>query len=76
MDELSCPVVNEATPTSPPGGLAPLPGEEESLELCGSDGETYQSLCQLLQTSANVRIAHAGSCDAPECRTGQVKYYN
>lgn len=77
VDELSCPVVAEGedTPTSAPGldGLFP---DDTSLALCGTDGETYQSLCQLLQTSSNVRIAHARACDAPECQTGQVRVHN
>lgn len=77
MNELSCPVVDEGedTPTSAPEGEGPGP-VQSSFAVCGTDGETYQSVCQLIQTSNNVRIAYAGACDAPYCQTGQVRVHS
>lgn len=40
--------------------------------VCGSDNETYASLCHLVQTTTNVYVAHTGPCDAPECQGGPV----
>lgn len=42
------------------------------LEVCGTDNQTYSSLCSLLQTSRNVQVAHAGACEDEECQTGPV----
>ena len=40
--------------------------------VCGSDNETYSSLCQLVQTTTNVHVVHTGPCEDPECQGGQV----
>ncbi len=70
MNRLSCPVFDESETT-------PTTSEsfEESSVICGSDGETYRSLCHLLQTTNNVRVAHAGSCTSAECQGGEVRGY-
>ena len=40
--------------------------------VCGTDNNTYPSVCSLLQRTSGVRVAHAGACDIPECRSGPV----
>ena len=69
VNQLSCPVEEEVgPPEEEPSTVSP-----ESTDICGSDGETYSSLCQLIQTTSNVRVAHAGPCDSPDCQTGEVR---
>ena len=42
--------------------------------VCGSDNETYSSLCQLIQTTTTVSVAHSGPCEDPKCQGGEVSY--
>ncbi len=47
--------------------------EMEDSYVCGTNCETYPSICQLLQdTGGTGRVAYAGMCDNPECFGGQV----
>ena len=50
--------------------------EEESTEVCGTDEVTYPSMCDLIQTSTDLKILHPGSCDNMECTSGKVKELN
>ena len=40
--------------------------------MCGTNGETYPSLCELLQDTGNEGVAYAGECDREECEGGEV----
>ena len=42
--------------------------------VCGTDGNTYGAVCQLLQRTADVDVHYAGRCNATNCRGGQVRY--
>ncbi len=65
LERLKCPVVNVSEPVTTPTGQ----------EVCGSDNQTYSSLCNLLQTSRDVDVVHAGACEDEKCRTGPVSEY-
>jgi len=72
LEERSCPVVETIEGTTPsPEELSDL--ADDSTEVCGSDGVTYPSLCQLLQMTSNIRVAHAGACERPECGSQEVR---
>ena len=44
--------------------------------MCGSDNNTYPSICNLLQTTVDVQIAHSGACESEECtRYGEVSVW-
>ncbi len=45
---------------------------DEREAICGSDGQTYQSLCHLIQATSNVVVLHDGPCNNPECQNGKV----
>ena len=50
-------------------------GSDESDEedvVCGTNGETYSSVCRLLQDTGNEQVAYAGDCDREECDGGPV----
>lgn len=49
--------------------------DDENTILCGTNGETYSSLCELLQDTGNEGVAYAGSCDREECDGGEVRAY-
>lgn len=40
--------------------------------VCGSNGRTFSSVCSLIQNSAQVDIAYAGSCNRTACSGGEV----
>lgn len=48
------------------------PTEDSGIQLCATNGVTYNSLCQLLQDTGNVRVAFVGACDSVECSGGSV----
>ena len=41
--------------------------------VCGTDGNTYGAVCQLLQRTADVDVHYAGRCNATNCRGGRVR---
>ena len=41
--------------------------EVEDTSVCGTNGQTYPSLCRLLQDTGNEGVAYAGECDREEC---------
>ena len=40
--------------------------------VCATDGNTYRSVCHLLQNTVNVQVLHAGRCNDTKCRGGPV----
>ena len=50
--------------------------DEETVDdtICGSDNETYASLCDLVQTTTNVYVVHTGACEDPECQGEEVSF--
>ena len=40
--------------------------------VCGDDGRTYASLCNLVQDSLQTDVAYDGSCNRTECIGGEV----
>ena len=40
--------------------------------VCGSDGNSYSSICKLLQSAAGIRALYGNKCDAAQCSGGQV----
>ena len=46
--------------------------DPEDTRVCGTDGNTYSSICQLLQQTVNVNVHYAGQCDSSHCRGGPV----
>ena len=44
----------------------------ENATVCCTNGETYPSLCELLQDTGNEGVAYAGECDREECEGGEV----
>lgn len=46
--------------------------EDTSDSVCGTNGQTYPSLCQLLQDTGNEGVAYVGECDREECDGGSV----
>lgn len=46
---------------------------EDRIQLCATNGVTYNSLCQLLQDTGNVQVAYVGACDSAECNGGNVR---
>lgn len=42
--------------------------------VCASNGQSYASVCHMLQDTSMVQVEHAGRCDNPECDTGPVSY--
>ena len=46
--------------------------DTENAQVCGTDNQTYSSICSLLQRTTNVQVAHAGPCEDPRCRGGPV----
>lgn len=75
-DGNSCPVVNTTISEGSSEGQSETSVDEqdgsESTEICGTDNQTYQSICYLLQTSTNVHILHAGACNTGLCRARKV----
>lgn len=47
---------------------------EDSIQLCATNGVTYNSLCQLLQDTGNVQVAYVGACNSEECNGGNVSW--
>ena len=45
---------------------------DNSTAVCGTNGVTYPSLCQLIQDTGNEAVAYAGQCDRRECQGGPV----
>jgi len=45
---------------------------EDSTQVCGTDQQTYESICHLIQTTTNVQVLYAGNCNATECEQGEV----
>ena len=41
--------------------------------VCGSNGQSYNSTCHLLQYTAGVQVAHAGRCNDTRCSGGMVR---
>lgn len=79
LTTISCPVITiieEGSTvdlmTSGDGDIISIEDDEESTAVCGADGQTYASVCHLLQTSPYVRILHAGACDVGECQARKV----
>lgn len=82
-NKISCSVVNTTIEEgSTEGQNEGIEGSEdenggsESREVCGTDNQTYKSLCHLLQTSVNVHILHAGACNTGECRAMKVQQFS
>ena len=46
--------------------------DPEDTRVCGTDGNTYSSICQLLQETVNVNVHYAGRCNSSHCRGGPV----
>lgn len=46
--------------------------DSEDTTLCGSNGEAYSSLCELLQDTGNEGVAYSGDCDREDCDGGEV----
>ena len=42
--------------------------------VCGTNGVTYPSLCNLLQDTGNEAVAYAGRCGQEDCQGGPVCY--
>lgn len=40
--------------------------------VCGTDGNTYPAVCQLLQRATNINVRYAGRCNSSRCRGGLV----
>ena len=41
--------------------------DPEDTRVCGTDGNTYSSICQLLQETVNVNVHYAGRCNSSHC---------
>ncbi len=56
------------------GDLTPIiaADDADSTLVCGTDGQTYDSICHLIQTSINVQVLFAGDCNDTECDQGEV----
>ena len=48
------------------------PEIENAPAVCGTNGVTYPSLCNLLQDTGNEAVAYAGRCGQEECQGGLV----
>ncbi len=40
--------------------------------MCGTNGETYSTICELLQDTGNEGVAYTGACDSEECGDREV----
>ena len=71
---LSPPLPSEEIPPEDPEGGSPSDDEEDDGEfVCGTNGETYRSLCELIQdTGGGENAAYGGRCDDDECGGGPV----
>ena len=48
---------------------------EDETMLCATNGETYRSLCRLLQDSKREGVAYVGGCGSEECSGGEVRWF-
>ena len=46
--------------------------DPDDTSICGTDGNTYSSICHMVQTSNDVQVLHAGHCNASRCKGGRV----
>lgn len=75
VTDLECPAVNRtaSNETTSEETTSEETTSEETTQICGSDGNTYSSICNLIQTSVNVEMAYSGPCNVDECeRIGEV----
>ena len=47
--------------------------EPSDTRVCGTDGITYGSACELLQRTGDIDVHYAGRCNATSCKGGQVR---
>ena len=73
VNRISCPVVATIEEGSSDDLMESDDEDSEFTEVCGTDQQTYQSICHLLQTSTNVSILHTGACNVGECQARKVR---